>query len=217
MKNTHQNPRAITRKPISNPAAYWRRLCRVGETPIYLCGDLPHDDASAEAQLSEWVDEGITAIVDVRCEHNDASRVKRLHPHINYIWNGVDDAGGMQSFDWFDDVVDRVLLHLKNSQAKVVVHCHMGINRGPSMAFAILLALGWEPMAALDAIRASRPIAGIIYADSALHWWHAQKGSDEATLVRDLEQLFLWQYENDIKGDVPWVISRIRLAEDAAA
>jgi len=48
----------------------------------------------------------------------------------------------------------------------------MGINRGPSMGFAILLATGMEPVAALTAIRRVRPIAAISYAGDALDRWH---------------------------------------------
>lgn len=216
MNTTDQNPGPITNKPTTNPADYWRRLCRVADSPVYVCGDLPHDDTKAEEQLDGWVAEGIDGIVDVRIEWDDQDRVKQRHPHVNYIWNGVDDAGGQQAFDWFDFTVDQTLKHLQNPDSKVVVHCHMGINRGPSMAFAILLALGWKPIDALNAIRSTRPIAAIIYADSALRWWHERNGSDEEVLEDDLEKLFLWQYDNNIKADMPWVVSRIRLAEDAA-
>jgi dual specificity phosphatase 3 len=219
MSISDQNPETVTKSPTTNPAEYWRRLCRVEGSPLYVCGDLPHADSAAAEQLNEWVDEGITSIVDVRIEWNDASRVKRLHPQLRYIWNGVDDAGGDQADEWFDEVVEEVLSHLAatGESAKVVVHCHMGINRGPSMAFAILLALGWEPIAALDAIRKARPIAAIIYADSALRWWHDRRGSTDDELDTDLEKLFIWQMENRIQSDLHWVISRIRLAEDDAA
>jgi protein-tyrosine phosphatase len=52
----------------------------------------------------------------------------------------------------------------ESPNGKLLVHCAMGINRGPSMAFRILLELGWEPLAALEAIRSARPIADIGYA-----------------------------------------------------
>ena len=219
MNISDQNPETVTKSPATNPADYWRRLCRVEGSPVYLCGDLPHSDTAAAEQLDEWVDEGITSIVDVRIEWNDASRVKRLHPHLHYIWNGVDDAGGDQANEWFDDVVEEVLSHLEaaGESAKVVFHCHMGINRGPSMAFAVLLALGWEPIAALDAIRTVRPIAAAIYADSALRWWHDRRGSTEDELDADLEKLFVWQMDNRIQSDMQWIISRIRLVENDAA
>ena len=41
------------------------------------------------------------------------------------------------------------LAALEDPDAQVLAHCHMGINRGPSMAYAILLATGMEPVAAL--------------------------------------------------------------------
>ncbi len=54
----------------------------------------------------------------------------------------------------------------------MLVHCHMGINRGPSMAYACLLVLGWDPIEAMTAIRTARPIAAIGYAEDALDWHH---------------------------------------------
>ncbi|MCV9993567.1 hypothetical protein OIU93_04550 [Paeniglutamicibacter sp. ZC-3] len=44
----------------------------------------------------------------------------------------------------------------------------MGINRGPSMGFAILLDRGHSPIEAFDMIRAARPQAFIAYAQDAL-------------------------------------------------
>ena len=70
--------------------------------------------------------------------------------------------------------------------AVVLVHCHMGVNRGPSMAYAILLALGWDAVEALNAISAARPIAGVIYAGNALSWWHRTNGSSQLTFEREV-------------------------------
>lgn len=50
----------------------------------------------------------------------------------------------------------------------VFVHCHMGVNRGPSTAFYLLLKQGMEPTAAFDLIRATRPQAGLYYAEDAM-------------------------------------------------
>ena len=44
----------------------------------------------------------------------------------------------------------------------------MGINRGPSLGFAILLHWGWDPNEAITAIRDARPIANVWYAVDAL-------------------------------------------------
>jgi len=62
-------------------------------------------------------------------------------------------------------------------------HCHMGINRGPSAGFAVLLRQGWDPVDALDAIRKARPISVVAYADAAL-LWHFIRTAASATQQR---------------------------------
>ena len=66
-----------------------------------------------------------------------------------------------------------------------------------------------------DAIRAARPIAAILYAESAIRWigaiqgWSAVEVSDAVWRVR------FWHSHNPI--DVGWIISRIRQAERGQA
>lgn len=38
--------------------------------------------------------------------------------------------------EWFWDGVDFAFEALADPDAQILAHCHMGINRGPSMAFA---------------------------------------------------------------------------------
>jgi hypothetical protein len=84
----------------------------------------------------------------------------------------------------------------------------MGINRGPSSLYAIMLAQGWAPTEALSAIRAARPIAGLIYAADATSWWSrinlqpAQQVEEHQRAVRE------WFEMNNI--NVATVIRRIR-------
>jgi hypothetical protein len=61
---------------------------------------------------------------------------------------------------------------LRDPEAKVLVHCHVGIDRGPSMAHACLLMLGRDPIEAMTMIRSARPIAAIGYAEDAPDWHH---------------------------------------------
>ena len=88
----------------------------------------------------------------------------------------------------------------------------MGINRGPSMAFAILLATGMEPAAALTAIRAARPIAAIAYDDDALDWWHRTSGTPESVAKAQRAQVDAWHRGNPL--DVVRFIRSIRSNED---
>lgn len=194
------------------PTDWWRRLCMVTDR-IAVCGDLPPDDAAAANQLRAWRDAGITAIVDVREEWSDEDRVAEFAPELRYVWLGTHDAGGDQEDAWFEDGVGAVLAILDaDPAARVVIHCHMGINRAPSLTFAVLLALGFEAIHALDTIRASRPIAAILYADSAVAWWLRRQGTAARQIRRARTQVRNWLREN--AADLDWVIHRIRVGDD---
>jgi len=80
--------------------------------------------------------------------------------------------------------------------AGVLLHCHMGINRGPSAAYAVLLSLGWDPIAAIAVIRAKRPIAAVGYAEDALDWWHRRTDASPAHRRADVERLARWRLAN---------------------
>ena len=98
---------------------------------------------------------------------------------------------------------------LADPSRRAVVHCHMGINRAPSMAFAILLADGWEPVAELDAIRAARPIAKVLYADDTIRWWLRRQGASSAEIVEGVETVAQWHADNPL--DEAFAIHRIRI------
>jgi hypothetical protein len=68
----------------------------------------------------------------------------------------------------------------------------MGINRGPTMAFAILLATGLDPITALNAIRRARPMAVVHYADDALDWWHRRADTPIPVVRMRRAQMAAW-------------------------
>lgn len=180
---------------------------------IWIGGDLDPDDLVAVQQLAELSVHGLTAIVDCRKEWNDAEWVAELAPEIDYLWIGVDDAGQRMPEEWFDQGTSFILERLADREARVLVHCHMGINRGPSLGFAALLALGWDSIEALDRIREARPIAQVAYAEDALEWWlrKTDASTDERAIQRG--RLRRWRRENRL--DVESVIRRIRQSENA--
>ena len=198
----------------TQPASWWRRLCEVTDR-LFVCGDLPHlqsDPDGFHRVLGEWVMAGITHIVDLRGEACDADDVARHAPDIGYTWLGTHDAGGDQDFSWFDKGVAAITRALGDPDARVVVHCHMGVNRAPSMAFAALLQLGHGIEDGLHAVRDARPIAKILYADSAVRWFADRDGWAEAFRIDAESRVWAWHRDNDV--DVRWIISRIRRAGD---
>ena len=180
---------------------------------LWVGGDLEtRSPTLAHVQLSELDEAGITDIVDVRLEWDDCEWVAEVKPHIGYLWLGVDDAGQKMPDEWFDVGTGHILRRMANG-ATVLAHCHMGINRGPSMGFATMLALGWDPIEALDRIRQRRPVAYVGYAEDALDWWLRKNGATNAERSAGQQQIRLWRCENHL--DVASVVRKIRLREGA--
>lgn len=177
---------------------------------LYTGGDLPPDDGEAGEHVLEWLEAGITHVLDNRIEWSDETLVQAAAPEITYLHNPTDDAGQRMQDEWFDTGVRFALEAMAARDTRVLVHCHMGINRGPSMALAVLLAQGWDVVAALDAIRSARPIAAIGYAEDALDWWQRRTGVPESERVTDRQRLSKWRRDNEI--DVATIIRKLRAA-----
>ena len=162
----------------------------------------------AVGQMDELSGAGISHIIDVRVEWSDEEWVRERAAGVDYLHLGIDDDGQRVPGEWFDEGVGFAVKAIEDGGV-VLAHCHMGINRGPSMGFAVLLALGWGVDEALDAIHAARPIAFIAYAEDAL-WWHHRKRTPE--LQADLRRLEQWRVKNDL--DMESVIRKVRSQED---
>ena len=176
-------------------------------------GDLPANRADALRVLAEWRALGITHVVDNRFEWSVQDLVAEHFPEIQYLYLGVDDAGQQMPDEWFDLGTEWVRGALRDPEAKVLVHCHMGINRGPSMAYACLLVLGHDPVEAMTMIRTARPIAGIGYAEDALDWHHRTYPISRRRQLDHWQRLEAWRDQNWI--DVVRIIRGIRAADAA--
>lgn len=172
-------------------------------------GDLDYDNKAAAAQAIELVDAGVTHVLDVRQEC-DSAELWSYVPEMTYRWDGIDDAGQKVPATWFETVT----LWAEEAVATggvVLTHCHMGINRGPSAGYAVLLRLGWDPVGALAAIRAARPIAAVAYAEDALAWHFARTGATAEERAGTLKRVTAWRRENPL--DLVRIIRSIRLKE----
>jgi dual specificity phosphatase 3 len=163
-------------------------------------GDLTSDDPGlSQLQLAEICELGITHVVDVRSEWSDEDAVADRAPHVRYLHHGMEDAGQSVPPEWFEHAVSWVeAAWAENPEAVVLTHCHMGINRGPSLGFAVLLAQGWDPVEAISAIRAARPQANVWYAADALDWHHARAGVDPGTAAEQHAALAAWREQNQL-------------------
>jgi dual specificity phosphatase 3 len=175
-------------------------------------GDLDmFDDRLAIRQASDLLAIGrITHILDVRLECDDKDFWAGVQG-LTYHWDGIDDAGQQVPDEWFDRVSVWARVALLTPNTRILTHCHMGINRGPSTGFAILLALGWEPVAALEAIRTARPIAYVSYAEDALRWHDDRIGASTEVRRHHRAAVAHWRRTHDL--DVANVIRKIRQEE----
>ncbi|WP_170285964.1 dual specificity protein phosphatase family protein [Nocardioides rubriscoriae] len=174
-------------------------------------GDLAFDNAIAAVQAIELVNGGITHVVDVRQECDDTELWSYV-PEVTYRWDGIDDAGQKVPASWFEDVT-RWAGDAITSGGAVLTHCHMGINRGPSVGYAVLLRLGWDPVDALAALRSARPIAAVAYAEDALEWHFGRTGATARERAEARRGVAQWRRENPL--DVVRIIRSIR-REDAS-
>jgi len=207
----------MTTLPHNEPAdyaAWWRRPCWV-TTQLIVTGDLHPDRTLAAAQLQHWADLGVTHIADVREEWSDETFVSQLQPTMTYLHLPTHDNGGHQDDHWFSSSVSHITDIIRANETNVVVlHCHMGVNRAPSLALAVLLELGWSVTGALSAIREARPIAGILYAEQAVDWFTRHRGFPDEFRQSNREAARQWLADHPV--NVAWIISRIRRAEQAA-
>lgn len=188
------------------PHTIWRTLCWA--TPsLAVSGDLPGKATEARSMLATWVASGVTDIVDLRIEDSHEQFVGTHAPHVKYHWLGVDDEGDRRSDEWFEAIAEVAAEILSDPTRKLVVHCHMGANRGPSAAFTALLVNGMSPTDALTAIRTARPIASMLYSFDAVQWFGRSTGLDQASIDALFDEVYDWHVANPL--DLGWVISNI--------
>jgi protein-tyrosine phosphatase len=145
-------------KPLSNEELRniypWPDYGQV--TPYLLTGG----ELFFQSEADELVERGVTHVIDNRKERDSINLF--LHTDVEYLHLGVNDDGLPKPNSWFQRGVEFALAAI-NDGGVVYSHCAAGINRGPSMAYAILRADGYSPRASRDAILRVRPEAGILY------------------------------------------------------
>lgn len=135
---------------------------------------------------------GISHILDTRVDWSDEELAADPAPGIVYGWFGADDAGLPQPDEWLDSGIEFALEAPQAPDSMLLIHCHLGISRGPSMTYRVLLEYGWDPIDALDAIRESRPIADIGYARDALDHFDRKHNATDKTQVHDRSRVESW-------------------------
>lgn len=179
---------------------------------VVVGADLAANFGRAQAQLAELVQSGITHIVDLRSEWSDEALVHTWAPQVTYFHHRIQDAGQFIEAAWFDQLVDWVRGALDSDPAaKVLIHCHMGVNRAPSGVLAVLMDQGISLRDGLNLIRDARPVAVIDYAGSVVNWYCQRHGCDARTKRNLRRVLVRWRQSHHIDGQA--VIRQIRSQE----
>lgn len=118
---------------------------------------------------SELREAGITHVIDCRSEGSAAPWSGEVPKGIHYFFNGCQDDGKRKTVAYFKKTLDYALKVLREvPDAKFLIHCAAGMNRGPSNAYAVVRAFyGWSPEETENRIVEVRPIVGLLYMDSA--------------------------------------------------
>lgn len=194
----------MTRPPLNDDLAWARHLSLVAPR-IYVSGELQGWDKEQREHLDEWVKAGITTYLDLRGEANDAEFVREHSPHIRYHTLGVIDDGESRDHRWFESGTGIVSNALDSGSDNVLIGCSMGISRSTSMAFAVLISRGYEPLDALKSIHSARPVATFLYAMDALDWWYKKQGIGSDVTVTTRQEITKWLAEET--GIPYWAIA----------
>src|SRR5712692_7492286 len=117
--------------------------------------------------VNQLVAAGITHVLDARAEFDDGQLLAG-HPAISYKWNPTQDDGQTKTPGYFATTLNFALPALAQPHTKCIFHCAAGVNRGPSNALCVMLALGWDFDTAVALMHAKRPVVNIAYAKDAL-------------------------------------------------
>lgn len=131
-------------------------------TPDLATGaDLGLGDDEMFANAQALVEMGVTHVCDLRSEDEDSELWEAFG--VRYLNLGtIDDEGHHIPAELFDKVVE-FADECQSEQGRLLVHCHMGVNRGPSAAVAVMMDRGWNPLAAFYLIRDKRPQSAVYY------------------------------------------------------
>ncbi|MGB8214425.1 MAG: dual specificity protein phosphatase [Anaerolineales bacterium] len=100
---------------------------------------------------------GVRLVINMRFEKRPV--VDSHIPPLDFLWLPTVDTPGLVIPIRF--LMRGVQAALETIQAggKVYAHCHKGRHRGVAMGASILIALGYDPEAAIELIKTQRPIA----------------------------------------------------------
>jgi protein-tyrosine phosphatase len=133
----------------------WRKLRRRTRF-VWITPELAIGPALPPDRFRLLTKAGIGSVVDVRSEASDDEAALARH-NIAFLHVAVDDRDA-PSQEQLDAATDWTLAEIAASR-KVYIHCRSGIGRSPSVACAVLVAIGYPLADAYQIIRRERPWA----------------------------------------------------------
>jgi protein tyrosine phosphatase (PTP) superfamily phosphohydrolase (DUF442 family) len=108
--------------------------------------------------------QGITDVINLTIRHDPNWPFRTLN-------DGTPDDGQHKTSAWFGPAIHAALRAIHNG-GKVLIHCESGVHRSPSMAYAVLRAMGRSNAEASHLVLKAIPKAQLRYAadaEEALH------------------------------------------------
>ena len=109
---------------------------------------------SCKADVSQIVTAGITHVIDMCAQFDDHAL---NDSRITTLWLPQVDDGEMRPPGHYLKGIQFAFTALALPNTKVFPHCTAGINRGPTMCYALLRAFGLPQSEAIARIRTARP------------------------------------------------------------
>jgi protein-tyrosine phosphatase len=109
---------------------------------------------SSKPDVDEIVAAGITHVIDMRAEFDDDTLNDN---RITILWLPQLDDGEMRPPGHYRKGIQFAFPALSLRNTKIFPHCAAGLNRGPTMCYALLRAFGFTQEEAVTKIRTVRP------------------------------------------------------------
>jgi len=119
----------------------------------------------SKADLDVLVAAGITHILDMRAEFDDDTL---NDSRVTVLWLPQVDDGTSRPPGQYRRGVEFAFTALAQAHNKIYCHCAAGVNRGPTMCYALLRAFGIDSASAIHIITTARPQVGFYHCQNYL-------------------------------------------------
>jgi hypothetical protein len=118
------------------------------------------------SNMLELARAGVTHVLDMQIEFDDRPLGDACG--VRVLWNPTDDDFLPKAPAMLERGVEFALDALRDTDAKVYIHCAAGVHRAPMMTLAVLCAMGWELDPAMVLIETKRPVVDFadVYVES---------------------------------------------------